>query len=161
MAPKKDSAHHYGYGWYNEKQLEDYYNKIIGNFFNIVSIKVWITCDSSSTSSSIACEVDFYFHGRIISSFLIACSSYEVFPQNHQVSAHLNETLSLSQTSGDIFCRRDLCSFIFFCSPGLFLISLNETYIGEFFQGGFFFLEVVTFFVTLRADLEDYFKCKT
>ena len=38
MAPKKDSAHHYGYGWYNEKQLEDYYNKIIGNFFNIVSI---------------------------------------------------------------------------------------------------------------------------
>ena len=34
-------------------------------------------------------------------------------------------------------------------------------YIGEFFQGGFFFLEVVTFFVTLRADLEDYFKCKT
>ena len=38
MAPKKPSAHHYGYGWYNEKQLEDYYNKIIGNFFNIVSI---------------------------------------------------------------------------------------------------------------------------
>ena len=38
MAPKKDSAHYYGYGWYNEKQLEDYYNKIIGNFFNIVSI---------------------------------------------------------------------------------------------------------------------------
>ena len=38
MAPKKDSAHHYGYGWYNEKQLEDYYNKIIGNFFNNVSI---------------------------------------------------------------------------------------------------------------------------
>ena len=38
MAPKKDSAHYYGYGWYNEKQLEDYYNKIIGNFFNNVSI---------------------------------------------------------------------------------------------------------------------------
>ena len=38
MAPKKPSAHHYGYGWYNEKQLEDYYNKIIGNFFNNVSI---------------------------------------------------------------------------------------------------------------------------
>ena len=38
MAPKKHSAHHYGYDWCNEKQLEDYYNKIIGNFFNIVSI---------------------------------------------------------------------------------------------------------------------------
>ena len=36
-----------------------------------------------------------------------------------------------------------------------------KTSIGEFFQGGFFSLEVVTFFVTLRADLEDYFKCKT
>ena len=36
-----------------------------------------------------------------------------------------------------------------------------KVYIGEFFQGGFFSLEVVTFFVTLRADLEDYFKCKT
>ena len=35
------------------------------------------------------------------------------------------------------------------------------THIGEFFQGGFFSLGVVTFFVTLRADLEDYFKCKT
>ena len=35
------------------------------------------------------------------------------------------------------------------------------SHIGEFFQGGFFSLEVVTFFVTLRADLEDYFKCKT
>ena len=31
-------------------------------------------------------------------------------------------------------------------------------HIGEFFQGGFFSLEVVTFFETLRADLEDYFK---
>ena len=39
--------------------------------------------------------------------------------------------------------------------------QFNMAYIGEFFQGGFFFLEVVTFFVTLRADLEDYFKCKT
>ena len=38
-----------------------------------------------------------------------------------------------------------------------FLVSLH---IGEFFQGGFFFLEVVTFFVTLRADLEDYFNAK-
>ena len=40
-------------------------------------------------------------------------------------------------------------------------IDLAVQHIGEFFQGGFFFLEVVTFFVTLRADLEDYFKCKT
>ena len=38
---------------------------------------------------------------------------------------------------------------------------MSVEYIGEYFQGGFFFLEVVTFFVTLRADLEDYFKCKT
>ena len=38
MVPKKDSSHHYGYGFYDGKQLEDYYNKIIGNFFNIVSI---------------------------------------------------------------------------------------------------------------------------
>ena len=36
-----------------------------------------------------------------------------------------------------------------------------EKYMGEFVVEGFFFLEVVTFFVTLRADLEDYFKCKT
>ena len=35
------------------------------------------------------------------------------------------------------------------------------SYMGEFVVEGFFFLEVVTFFVTLRADLEDYFKCKT
>ena len=34
-------------------------------------------------------------------------------------------------------------------------------HMGEFVVEGFFFLEVVTFFVTLRADLEDYFKCKT
>ena len=34
-------------------------------------------------------------------------------------------------------------------------------YMGEFVVEGFFFPEVVTFFVTLRADLEDYFKCKT
>ena len=34
-------------------------------------------------------------------------------------------------------------------------------YMGEFVVEGFFFLEVVTFFVTLRADLEDYFKCMT
>ena len=40
-------------------------------------------------------------------------------------------------------------------------IDLAVQHIGEFFQGGFFSLEVVTFFVTLRADLEDYFKCKT
>ena len=36
-----------------------------------------------------------------------------------------------------------------------------NTHMGEFVVEGFFFLEVVTFFVTLRADLEDYFKCKT
>ena len=42
QAPRKQQLlkkmANYGYGWYNEKQLEDYYNKIIGNFFNIVSI---------------------------------------------------------------------------------------------------------------------------
>ena len=32
---------------------------------------------------------------------------------------------------------------------------------GEFVVEGFVFLELVTFFVTLRADLEDYFKCMT
>ena len=48
------------------------------------------------------------------------------------------------------------------CSPTHKVIALGlAQYIGEFFQGGFFSLEVVTFFVTLRADLEDYFKCKT
>ena len=36
-----------------------------------------------------------------------------------------------------------------------------NVHMGEFVVEGFFFLEVVTFFVTLRADLEDYFKCKT
>ena len=36
-----------------------------------------------------------------------------------------------------------------------------DAHMGEFVVEGFFFLEVVTFFVTLRADLEDYFKCKT
>ena len=40
-------------------------------------------------------------------------------------------------------------------------LIMHNNHIGEFFQGGFFSLEVVTFFVTLRADLEDYFKCKT
>ena len=33
-------------------------------------------------------------------------------------------------------------------------------YIGEFFQGGFLGMKVVTFFATLRADLEDFFKCR-
>ena len=28
----------YGYGWYTQEQLEDYYDKIIGNFFNILSV---------------------------------------------------------------------------------------------------------------------------
>ena len=32
-------------------------------------------------------------------------------------------------------------------------------YIGEFFQGGFLGMKVVTF-ATLRADLEDFFKCR-
>ena len=45
--------------------------------------------------------------------------------------------------------RSDLISFMNFC------------HMGEFVVEGFFFLEVVTFFVTLRADLEDYFKGKT
>ena len=40
-------------------------------------------------------------------------------------------------------------------------LNVFNVHVGDFFQGGFFFLEVVTFFVTLRADLEDYFKCKT
>ena len=43
----------------------------------------------------------------------------------------------------------------------LYIEAEMTLYIGEFFQGGFFSLEVVTFFVTLRADLEDYFKCMT
>ena len=43
---------------------------------------------------------------------------------------------------------------------GARLVSVS-VYMGEFVVEGFFFLEVVTFFVTLRADLEDYFKCKT
>ena len=40
-------------------------------------------------------------------------------------------------------------------------MKFTNEYMGEFVVEGFFFLEVVTFFVTLRADLEDYFKCKT
>ena len=28
----------YGYGWYTQEQLEDYYDQLIGNFFNILSI---------------------------------------------------------------------------------------------------------------------------
>ena len=32
----------YGYGWYTQEQLEDYYDKLIGNFFNILSIIVCI-----------------------------------------------------------------------------------------------------------------------
>ena len=27
----------YGYGWYTQEQLEDYYDQLIGNFFNILS----------------------------------------------------------------------------------------------------------------------------
>ena len=44
---------------------------------------------------------------------------------------------------------------------GKILIPDSKQHMGEFFQGGFFCLVVVTFFVTLRADLEDYFKCMT
>ena len=40
-------------------------------------------------------------------------------------------------------------------------IGVYDKYMGEFVVEGFFSLEVVTFFVTLRADLEDYFKCMT
>ena len=43
----------------------------------------------------------------------------------------------------------------------MFSKLLKNVHMGEFVVEGFFFLEVVTFFVTLRADLEDYFKCKT
>ena len=43
----------------------------------------------------------------------------------------------------------------------ILLLDTIFAYMGEFVVEGFFFLEVVTFFVTLRADLEDYFKCKT
>ena len=28
----------YGYGWYTQEQLEDYYDQLIGNIFNIPSI---------------------------------------------------------------------------------------------------------------------------
>ena len=28
----------YGYGWYTQEQLEDYYDQMIGNFFNILSV---------------------------------------------------------------------------------------------------------------------------
>ena len=28
----------YGYGWYTQEQLDDYYDQLIGNFFNIPSI---------------------------------------------------------------------------------------------------------------------------
>ena len=27
----------YGYGWYTQEQLEDYYDQLIGNIFNIPS----------------------------------------------------------------------------------------------------------------------------
>ena len=28
----------YGYSWYTQEQLEDYFDQLIGNFFNILSI---------------------------------------------------------------------------------------------------------------------------
>ena len=36
-----------------------------------------------------------------------------------------------------------------------------DTYMAGIYQGGYFLLIRVTFFETLRADLEDYFKCMT
>ena len=56
-------------------------------------------------------------------------------------------------SSSDVFC------FDMFSSNNKY--KYKESYMGEFVVDGFFFLGVVTFFVTLRADLEDYFKCKT
>ena len=35
---------HYGYGWYTQEQLEDYYDQLIGNFFNIISIFRILLC---------------------------------------------------------------------------------------------------------------------
>ena len=40
--PKKMA--HYGYGWYTQEQLEDYYDQLIGNFFNIISIFRILLC---------------------------------------------------------------------------------------------------------------------
>ena len=40
--PKKMA--HYGYGWDTQEQLEDYYDKLIGNFFNISSIFRILLC---------------------------------------------------------------------------------------------------------------------
>ena len=34
----------YGYGWYTQEQLEDYYDKLIGIAFNILSIFRIIVC---------------------------------------------------------------------------------------------------------------------
>ena len=35
---------HYGYGWYTQEQLEDYYDKLIGKFFSIISIFRILLC---------------------------------------------------------------------------------------------------------------------
>ena len=35
---------HYGYGWYTQEQLEDYYDQLIGNFFNIINIFRILLC---------------------------------------------------------------------------------------------------------------------
>ena len=40
---KKEKAN-YGYGWYTQEQLEDYYNQLIGNFLNILSSIFRIIC---------------------------------------------------------------------------------------------------------------------
>ena len=34
---KMADAPHYGYGWYTQEQLEDYYNQLIGRFFTILN----------------------------------------------------------------------------------------------------------------------------
>ena len=35
---KKMAESNYGYGWYTQEQLEDYYDHLIGRFFSIISI---------------------------------------------------------------------------------------------------------------------------
>ena len=48
QAPRKQQLlkkmANYGYGWYTQEQLEDYYNQLIGNFLNILSSIFRIIC---------------------------------------------------------------------------------------------------------------------
>ena len=48
QAPRKQpllkKMTNYGYGWYSQEQLEDYYDQLIGNFFNILSSIFRIIC---------------------------------------------------------------------------------------------------------------------